>query len=311
LSKGFTLIELLVVIAIIAILAAILFPVFAQARAKARQASCLSNHKQLGTAALMYVQDYDEQFNPDWYFCSTGTDCNPLLSEPGGNANISGYARQMVFWPSLLQPYIKNWDVLKCPSANPAAWTKYLAGSMAAGDWGSTGVGFGAENSYGYNGAWISPHYASAWAVPSPVSDAGIPRVSSTVLFCDATFFLASYDVGNDTGKLDVNHALLTDYNFYNGANSASLMGLNNQPDKYKRLWKDLGNANHFWTGGENGPYANGPGNQLAINDGKNRHSGQINIQFADGHAKAVVYDQVVGEPCLWTTDLNGAHPCN
>jgi len=308
---GFTLIELLVVIAIIAILAAILFPVFAQARAKARQASCLSNHKQLGTASLMYVQDYDEQFNPDWYFCSTGTDCNPLLSEPGANANITGLSRLMAFWPSLLQPYIKNWDVIKCPSANPAAWTKYLPGSMAAGDWGSTGVGFGAENSYGYNGAWISPHYASNWAVPSPVSDAGIPRVSSTVLFCDATFFLASYDVGNDTGKLNVNDALLTDYNFYNGANNSSLMGLNNQPDKYKRLWKDLGNSNHFWTGGENGPYANGPGNQTAINDGKNRHSGQINVQFADGHAKSVVYDRLVGEPCLWTTDLNGAHPCN
>src|SRR5689334_4870314 len=61
-NKGFTLIELLVVIAIIAILAAILFPVFAQAREKARQTSCLSNEKQLGTAFLMYVQDYDETF---------------------------------------------------------------------------------------------------------------------------------------------------------------------------------------------------------------------------------------------------------
>src|SRR5437762_4120123 len=59
---GFTLIELLVVIAIIAILAAILFPVFAQARSKARQATCISNLKQLGNAMLMYVQDFDETF---------------------------------------------------------------------------------------------------------------------------------------------------------------------------------------------------------------------------------------------------------
>jgi len=62
--RGFTLIELLVVIAIIAILAAILFPVFAQAREKARQSTCLSNHKQIGTAMLMYAQDYDEVFVP-------------------------------------------------------------------------------------------------------------------------------------------------------------------------------------------------------------------------------------------------------
>src|SRR6478609_3278648 len=60
--RGFTLIELLVVIAIIAVLAAILFPVFAQARDKARQTSCLSNEKQLGMASMQYVQDYDEQF---------------------------------------------------------------------------------------------------------------------------------------------------------------------------------------------------------------------------------------------------------
>ncbi|HEV2472758.1 MAG TPA: prepilin-type N-terminal cleavage/methylation domain-containing protein, partial [Chthonomonadales bacterium] len=62
LRRGFTLIELLVVIAIIAILAAILFPVFAQAREKARAISCLSNEKELGLSVLMYVQDYDENF---------------------------------------------------------------------------------------------------------------------------------------------------------------------------------------------------------------------------------------------------------
>jgi prepilin-type N-terminal cleavage/methylation domain-containing protein len=77
---AFTLIELLVVIAIIAILASILFPVFAQARAKARQAACLSNMKQIGTAVMMYIQDYDEVYPPSQLSqTATGTG-NPVVS---------------------------------------------------------------------------------------------------------------------------------------------------------------------------------------------------------------------------------------
>ena len=101
--NGFTLIELLVVIAIIAILAAILFPVFAQAREKARAISCLSNEKQLGTALLMYVQDYDEQFP-----------VGSKLSYPNGPTNLNP-VMYGVGWAGQINPYTKNTGILKCP----------------------------------------------------------------------------------------------------------------------------------------------------------------------------------------------------
>jgi prepilin-type N-terminal cleavage/methylation domain-containing protein/prepilin-type processing-associated H-X9-DG protein len=106
--RGFTLIELLVVIAIIAILAAILFPVFAQARSKARQASGTSNAKQVSLSILMYVQDYDEQFPRAGWECQGSAD-DPSI--PPGMENACGATS----WPNVTAPYHKNAGVFTSP----------------------------------------------------------------------------------------------------------------------------------------------------------------------------------------------------
>jgi prepilin-type N-terminal cleavage/methylation domain-containing protein/prepilin-type processing-associated H-X9-DG protein len=98
LKKGFTLVELLVVIAIMAILAAVLFPVFARAREKARQTSCLSNMRQIGIAWLCYLQDYDER-GLQWHVAGKG-EWNP----------------NWYYWCDMLMPYVKNEQILVCPT---------------------------------------------------------------------------------------------------------------------------------------------------------------------------------------------------
>lgn len=111
-KQGFTLIELLVVIAIIAILAAILFPVFAQAREKARQTSCLSNMKQISLAHLMYVQDYDERFAPS----RSNTPPNqPTDYENFGSTACSAGKADSSSWRAEVYPYVKNTQAYICP----------------------------------------------------------------------------------------------------------------------------------------------------------------------------------------------------
>ena len=123
-QRAFTLIELLVVIAIIAILAAILFPVFAQARDKARQTACLSNCKQIGTAIMMYIQDYDETFywQKAW---DEVVDVGPGFWGP----SYKSYIR----WPEAHLPYVKNQGVFTCPSDKHTTGRNYCAAPGGGG----------------------------------------------------------------------------------------------------------------------------------------------------------------------------------
>lgn len=135
-EKGFTLIEILVVIAIIAILAAILFPVFSRARENARRASCQSNLKQLGLGVMMYVQDYDGRFPLYRY-----------LDDPG--ATCSGAGCTYEYWCQTIDPYIRNKQVWVCPSESYTSATN----TPLKSNMNSTGL------IYTGDGAWTGNEY--------------------------------------------------------------------------------------------------------------------------------------------------------
>ncbi len=157
--SAFTLIELLVVIAIIAILAAILFPVFAQAREKARAISCLSNEKQMGLGLLQYSQDYDEQLTPAWIGF-------PAFGFPGSGR-----------WMDVVQPYVKSTQIFSCPDSH----TKYVSvpnGNIANDTDPATGLRYRDENGgYAMNVAYFNDPNAHP---PTPVPD--VPQNASRSL---------------------------------------------------------------------------------------------------------------------------------
>ncbi len=157
---AFTLIELLVVIAIIAILAAILFPVFAKAREKARQSTCQSNMKQMGLAFMQYKQDYDETWPNNAY----------LLA--GGAGSGSTYDGTYELWYTQLMPYMKNWQILECPSATAKTITSWSGGKPNY-NWSSV---------YGWSAWQIG---AGQYTLLSSVSDAQLTHPAESIVMGD------------------------------------------------------------------------------------------------------------------------------
>ena len=161
--RGFTLIELLVVIAIIAILAAILFPVFAKAREKARQTSCLNNMKQLSLGMLQYVQDYDERFMMCRY--ADGRDNVP---SPMTGANVCPT------WCELIYPYVKNSQVYICPSDSATRPTTF----------GTVGTNRGNIWSYGRNYGYFAGTGGKA-TVNNSLTLSQFPQPAETIMLLE------------------------------------------------------------------------------------------------------------------------------
>jgi len=264
---GFTLIELLVVIAIIAILAAILFPVFSQAREKARQSNCLSNFRNIAMGIAQYTNDYDE--------CLV-----PLMISPAPffvtyDPNQGDYV-----WPELTHPYIKNWQIHRCPS-DPQA-----TDSVLNEDWCRRTVGgeiwsycWGIKTDAGYNHVYLSPMNRDAKSIGIPL--APIANPANTLMNVDSTWYADTGGNAAGGGNWFVDPPRPTGCG--DGGECRYWFGgwrvpaCPNDPDNYWAKYGGTWPRHHYenLTGG-------------GCPDFFPHHRGRMNVAFVDGHAKSL-----------------------
>ena len=267
--QGFTLIELLVVIAIIAILAAILFPVFAQAREAARTTVCLSNVKQLSLGAMMYVQDYDERF---WAW-NWGFDCN------GGNVSngVTLPRDSAAFWTMAIYPYVKNKQIYQCPD-DILQWDDAWAnneGQSCSDDNGThdyfapgPGVYYWDTGNAGWNPNFVS--YGANESLDGSTKLAAIRAPAQFMMFGDCASQLANDWTGTAGANASNAQQIVSRVAFSADPYGCCLMWDSNQTaTQFQQMTSDNGVAI--------------TGNYLA---NSTRHHGGENISFTDGHAK-------------------------
>ncbi len=261
--NGFTLIELLVVIAIIAILAAILFPVFAQAREKARAISCLSNLNQLGKGIIMYVQDYDETL-PYWNFS---------LSADGFGGNQNGVFTS--WWFNATYPYYKSVAVLKCPDDNvtgmtPAAFWPGVWTNKPIDKVGIDPALYNAQISYGMTETMMCGEANGNWgSASSAVTLASLNKPSETMVLADAAIMSAGtiYDGDGNWGNLP-------DPSNPNDPRHSCIL--------YKAAYANMGASSALSVYGNEDPC----NSALPEWNSLSRHTQGSNLTFSDGHSK-------------------------
>jgi len=310
-KKAFTLIELLVVIAIIAILAAILFPVFAQAKDAAKKTADLSNLKQFSLATIMYANDYDDTiFAHQWncggsslnnytaqYVCQDYLDAfgNLLPTAPDLVGGVASHVNMHDYWCYTVYPYTKNYQMFRGPDTTTPFWPGGTTNVPFPSFNGSVpGDNYGGQNSYAFNDVWLSPSTlpgGGSTVPPMLPTLTSIPRVASTIMIMDASFYGAAPDVSNQSG--------LWNFAYGNGFETAYVQSQN---PNYLAYWMNQGASNWSQSGGLVTPVQ-------ALSMIPMRYNGRLNVAWSDGHSKSLDWHVTVGNICYWSTDIEGAHP--